>query len=117
MRILLDENFNNDILRGLLRRKPYIDVVRVQDIEEIAGADDPTVLAWAARESRVLFTHDISTITAYAIERVETGKAMPGVFGVGQELPVGQAIEEMLTLLECSQENEWEGLVLYLPLK
>jgi hypothetical protein len=26
-----DENFNNDILRGLLRRKPDLDMVRVQD--------------------------------------------------------------------------------------
>jgi hypothetical protein len=26
-----DENFNNDILRGLLRRKPDLDIVRVQD--------------------------------------------------------------------------------------
>ena len=26
-----DENFNNDILRGLLRRKPNPDLVRIQD--------------------------------------------------------------------------------------
>ena len=44
LRLLLDEDFNNDILRGLLRRTPDIDIVRVQDIEEIAGAADPVVL-------------------------------------------------------------------------
>jgi len=26
-----DENFNHDILRGLLRRNPDLDIVRVQD--------------------------------------------------------------------------------------
>jgi hypothetical protein len=41
LRLLLDEDFNNDILRGLLRRKPDLDIMRVQDIEEIAGAADP----------------------------------------------------------------------------
>jgi hypothetical protein len=50
-----DENFNNDIIRGLLRRKPDVDIVRVQDIG-LSGADDPTVLEWAADEGRVLLT-------------------------------------------------------------
>lgn len=46
-----DENFNNDIIRGLLRRKPDLDIVRVQDVG-LSGADDPTVLEWAAQEGR-----------------------------------------------------------------
>ena len=60
-----DENFNNDIVRGLLRRKPDLDIVRVQDAG-LSGADDPTVLEWAAQERRVLLTHDVSTITHHA---------------------------------------------------
>jgi hypothetical protein len=40
--LAVDENFNNDILRGLLRRKPDLDVVRVQDAG-LSGADDPTI--------------------------------------------------------------------------
>ena len=38
-----DENFNNDVVRGILRRKPDVDIVRVQDAG-LSGADDPTVL-------------------------------------------------------------------------
>lgn len=48
LRFVADENFNNDIVRGLLRRTPELDIVRVQDVE-LSGADDPTVLDWAAR--------------------------------------------------------------------
>jgi hypothetical protein len=29
---LADENFDNTIVRGLLRRNPNIDIVRVQDV-------------------------------------------------------------------------------------
>lgn len=116
LRLLLDEDFNNDILRGLLRRKSDIDIMRVQDIDEIAGAADPMVLEWAAQEGRVLFTHDVNTMTAYAIERIETGQPMPGIFAVGQDMPIGPVIEDMLTLSECSEPGEWEGLILYLPL-
>jgi predicted nuclease of predicted toxin-antitoxin system len=72
-----DENFNNDIIRGLLRRKPDLNLVRVQDAG-LSGADDPIVLEWAAQECRVLFTHDASTVTHHAYERVRTGKRMPG---------------------------------------
>jgi hypothetical protein len=38
-----DENLNNDLVRGLLRRRPDLDIVRVRDAG-LAGADDPTVL-------------------------------------------------------------------------
>jgi Domain of unknown function (DUF5615) len=95
MRFLADENLNNDIVRGLLRRKTDFDIVRVQDVG-LSGADDPTVLEWAAREKRVLFTHDVSTITRYAYERVGAGKAMPGVFEVSRGLPLGSVIEDIL---------------------
>jgi hypothetical protein len=57
-----DENFNNDILRGLMRLRPGLDIVRIQDVG-LSGADDPVVLEWAAREGRVLLRHDVSTIT------------------------------------------------------
>ncbi|MEG4939059.1 DUF5615 family PIN-like protein [Microcoleus sp. F4-D5] len=47
LRFLADENFNNQIVRGILRRNPDVDIVRVQDVGSIE-AEDPTVLEWAA---------------------------------------------------------------------
>jgi hypothetical protein len=32
LKLAIDEDFNNRILRGLLRRLPAIDAVRVQDV-------------------------------------------------------------------------------------
>jgi hypothetical protein len=31
LRLAADENFNNNIIRGLLRRKPELDIIRIQD--------------------------------------------------------------------------------------
>ena len=115
LRLAADENFNNDIVRGLLRRKLELDIVRIQDVG-LSGADDPTVLEWAAQEGRVLLTHDVTTITRYAYERVKAGQSMPGVFEVSRAVPVGRAIEDILLLAECSLDGEWEGQVRYLPL-
>jgi hypothetical protein len=114
MKFLADENFDNTILRGLLRRQPDIDIVRVQDIE-ISGADDPTVLEWAAQENRILLTHDVSTITMYTYERVSEGQLMPGVVEIPSDAAIGRVIEDILILLECTTEGEIEGQIQYLP--
>ena len=116
LRLAADENFNSDIVRGLLRRNPNLDIVRIQDVGR-SGADDPTVLEWSAEEGRVLLTHDVSTITHYAYERVRAGKPMPGVFEVSRNIPIGVVIEDVLLLVECSLDKEWEGQVRYLPLR
>jgi hypothetical protein len=116
LRLLADENLNNDIVRGLLRRWPELDLVRVQDVGLIA-ADDPTVLAWAAKEGRVVLTQDVSTVTKHAYERVQRGQAMPGVFEASRGVPVGRATEDILLLAECSYDDEREGQVHYLPLR
>lgn len=50
LRFLADENFNNQIVRGVLCQNPNVDVVRVQDVG-LSEADAPTVLEWAAQKS------------------------------------------------------------------
>ena len=115
LRLLADENCNGSIVRGLARRQPEMDVVRVQDVG-LSGADDRTVLAWAASEGRVLLTHDQKTMPKYAYERTVAGLSMPGVFIGDTNLPVQQVIDDILLLVECSEEHEWEGQVRYLPL-
>ncbi|MBV6391782.1 MAG: hypothetical protein KPEEDBHJ_00996 [Anaerolineales bacterium] len=47
--LVADENFNNTIVRGLLRVKPDLDIVRVQDAG-LFSASDPTVLEWRQRK-------------------------------------------------------------------
>ena len=112
---LADENFHGDIVRGLRRRDPDLDIVRVQDIG-LSGADDPTVLEQAAHRGRVLLTHDVATITKFAYVRLTGGLPMPGVLEVKRSLAVGQAIEDILFIIAVSQERDWDGQVRYLPL-
>ena len=78
LKFLADENLFSAIYRGLLRRKPMIDIVRVQDVGLI-GADDPAVLAWAADNDRVVLTHDIKTMPEFGYERIAAGKKLPGI--------------------------------------
>ena len=116
LRMLADENFNNDIVRGVRRRNRTVEILRVQDVG-LSGANDPDVLAGAAENHRVLLTHDVSIITAFAYDRVRAGLLMPGVFEVSRKVSVATAIEDITLLSECSAESEWEGQVRYLPLR
>ncbi len=67
IRLLADENFNNNIVRGVKRRAAQLDIVRVQDVG-LSGAEDPEILEWAADGGRILLTHNVSTMTHYAYE-------------------------------------------------
>jgi len=115
-RFLADENLNNQIVRGVLRQSPDVDIVRVQDVD-LSGVDDPTVLEWAAQEERIVLTHDVATMTTFAYQRIQAGLSMPGLFEVNRRVPVGVAIEEIILIAECSLEGEWEGQVRFLPLR
>ena len=115
LRLAADENFNGDIVRGILRRNPKLDIVRVQDVG-LSGADDPSVLQWAADQGRIVVTHDISTLAEHAFDRIAAGQPMPGVFEVTSVAPIGQAIDDLILVAECSLEGEWEGQVRFLPL-
>ena len=115
VRFLVDEDFDNVILRGVRRRLPQLDIVRVQDVA-LSGLHDTLVLEWAGQEGRILLTHDISTMKPYAYARIVNGLPMPGVFVASHSIPVGDAIEAIVLLAECSLEGEWEGQVRHLPL-
>jgi hypothetical protein len=116
LRFAADENLNYNILRGLLRRKADLNIARIQDVG-LSGKDDATVLEWAAKVNRILLTHDVTTITKYAYERINEGLPMPGVFEIKMSSPLGDVIDDILLLADYSYENEWEGKILYLPLK
>jgi hypothetical protein len=112
---LSDENFNGDIIRGLFLRQSKLDLLRVQDVG-LQEVDDPIILEWAAINNRILLTHDRATMPDFAYERLLKGEAMAGMFVVNDRMVVRQVIDELLLLADCSEQIEWKGIVLYLPL-
>lgn len=115
MKLLTDENFDGDILRGLLRRLPHLDVVRVQDVG-LAATPDPTILAWAAAEQRILLSHDRETVPGFAYDRVRAAEPMPGIFLVSDQMPKGLAIEQLLLAIVCLGPEDCKDQVQHFPL-
>ena len=88
MRWLADQNLDNAIVRGLLRRNVAFDIVHARDVG-LSRASDADLLAWAAQEDRILLTHDVSTVPPAAYERVKAAKPMPGVFAIPEQAAIG----------------------------
>lgn len=116
LKFAADENFNNKILRGVAFRDPTFDVVRVQDAG-LMGADDPTVLSWAAEEGRIVLSHDVNTLVKFADERVQEGLAMPGLILVPEPFALAVIIDDLCLVSNCSTGQEWDGQRRYLPLR
>ncbi|MFO0965533.1 MAG: DUF5615 family PIN-like protein [Gemmataceae bacterium] len=115
LKLVSDENFDGHILRGLLQRCSELDIVRVQDVG-LASTPDEDILAWAAAEGRVLLTHDRETMPSFAYVRVTGGESMARVFLVSDQMPIGQAIDEIILAAECLAAEECVNLVRFFPL-
>lgn len=115
LKFLTDENFESTILRGLLRRNPEIDIVRVQD-HGLSNTDDPIILEWAAKNDRIVLTHDLRTMPDFAYKRVSNNQKMPGIIVMRPDIRIGTAIDNILLVAECMTPEELEGGVLRLPM-
>ena len=70
LRLLSDENFDGHILRGLFRRLPSIDLVRVQDVG-LEHTADSEILEWAAAANRGFGSPNGTPVPAPGSSRVK----------------------------------------------
>lgn len=117
LRLASDADVHGEIIRGLRRRCPDLDLVRVQEILP-EGVGDCEVLAWAAGENRILITNDRNTMIGFAHERVASGESTPGLIVTTNQQSIGSAIDDILLIAECMSEAEMRSqIVVFLPFR
>ena len=110
-----DADVHGDIIRGLRRRQPDIDLIRAQDALP-EGAPDADVLAWAAAENRILITNDRNTMVGLAYQRLAAGEPVPGLIVTTNEQSIGSAIPDIQLLAENMPDEEIrDQVVVFLP--
>lgn len=109
-----DADLNHNIVLALRRRQPVIDF-QSADEAKIREMSDPEVLAYSAREGRLLVSHDCNTMPDHFAAFV-AAQHSPGVFMFAQGLPIGKAVEELLQIWEASEAEEWVDVFQWLPL-
>lgn len=115
LRLLIDNDFNQIILRGLLRRVSDLDAVTAYEVC-LSEAPDPDLLAWAAAQKRVVVTHDRRTMPNHAADRMLRGERVAAIIVVPRRLPVIRVIDDLEIVVSCSVGDEWENVVKHLPL-
>lgn len=115
LKILIDQDFDHDILRGLVRRLPALDYITAFEIG-LNEVEDQELLLWAAANERILFTHDRKTMPRHFASLFDRGEKLAGVFVVPRRMSVGQTIAELEIIISCSEAAEWQNLIKILPL-
>jgi hypothetical protein len=114
IRFQADADLNQIIVAAVLRRLPEADFRSATDAR-LAGLHDLEVLALAARDGRLLVTHDKNTMPAHLGEFISKS-ASPRLVVVPQSLPVGRVLEDLALIWTASEAEEWTNRIVYLPL-
>lgn len=114
LRLLIDQDIDHDILRGLIRRIPQLDAVTAFEIG-MTRASDPQLLTWAEQAGRIIVTHDRTTMPAHAGEMISHGKNIAGLFVVPRRVPLHHVLDDLELMITCSENYEWINVLRYLP--
>lgn len=115
VQFLADADLNKIIVIGILRREPLLDFLSAHEAR-LRALKDSDVLAMAARQKRVLVTHDVGTMPTHVREFRKAGNRCSGVFLLPQRLDAATAIDELLLVWAASDAAEWEDRIVWLPL-
>lgn len=115
LRLLIDQDLDHDVLRGLIRRIPQLDAVTAFEIG-MSRATDPDLLTWAGQGKRAIITHDRATMPAHAANLLRNGKDIAGLIIVPRRLALHQVLDDLELIVKCSEDDEWINVIQYLPL-
>ena len=113
IRFQADYDFNKKIVRALHQRHPSMDFQAGHEAG-LEGLPDEQVLEIAAREDRILVSHDVTTMPVHFANFIAK-QSSPGVLLVPQSLPIRIAIEELALIWGASEAEEYANLITWLP--
>jgi hypothetical protein len=113
IRYQADADFNADIVAGIRRREPLIDI-QSADEAGLRGVGDAQVLAYAAQEGRLLLSHDRKTMPHHFAAFI-AAQPSPGLFIISQKTEVSTAIEELILIWSASEAEEWFNILVTVP--
>jgi hypothetical protein len=113
VRFQADADLRQAIVSGTTRRQPNLDFQSANKAG-LEGIKDSEVLAIAARDGRVLVTHDRKTMPTEFGQFIMT-QSSSGVLILSQSLPVNEAIDALIPVWEASTEEDWINQIMSLP--
>jgi Domain of unknown function (DUF5615) len=113
VRFQADADLRQAIVAGVIRRKPNLDFQSANEAG-LEGIKDSEVLAIAARNGRVLVTHDRKTMPT-EFGHFIISQTSSGVLVLSQNLPISEAIDAIILVWEASIAEEWMNQIMTFP--
>lgn len=114
IRFQADADLNQIIVLATVRREPSIDFQTARAVN-LTSLHDRGVLEMAARDGRLLVTHDHKTMPRHFSEFI-AGTTCPGLLIVPQHLPVATVVDDLRLIWLATEAEEWVNRVGFLPL-
>ena len=114
VRFQADADLNQILLKATLRREPSIDF-QTANTAGLVSRSDKDVLDIAARDGRVLVTHDRKTMPKHFGEFITTNTSA-GVIVVPQKMAVNAVVDDLVLIWAASESEEWVNRIQSLPL-
>ena len=114
IRFQADADLNQIIVLATVRREPSIDF-QTAGAAGLADRNDQEVLEVAARDGRLLVTHDQKTMPRHFAEFI-TRTTSPGLLVIPQHLSVATVVEDLRLIWFITEAEEWINRVSFLPL-
>jgi predicted nuclease of predicted toxin-antitoxin system len=114
IRFQADADLNQIILLATVRQEPAVDF-QTAIAAGLANVEDPEVLVRAAKNGRVLVTHDRKTMPRHFSDFISR-EPSPGLIVIPQSLSVVTAAEDLILIWSATEAEEWINRMGVLPL-
>lgn len=102
------------VIDAILLREPAIDFQIAPAIGLHFGVPDDQVLAIAAKERRIVISHDKKTMPTHFASFIAS-RSSPGLFIVSRKLTITQAADWLILYWVATKTDEHFNLLTYIP--
>ena len=113
IRFQADADLNQIIVSAVARREPAIDFQSAVAVN-LTSLHDREVLQIAARQGRILVTHDHKTMPRHFAEFIAETTS-PGLLVIPQHLAVTSVVDDLRLIWFSTEAEEWMNRVSFLP--
>ena len=117
IRYVLDENVDPAFRTALLNREPAMIVWKIGDPgDPPKGTKDPAILEWCEENAFILITNNRASMPGHLSRHLEKGRHIPGILELNPNMSFAETIEEFILIWGASEPQEYQDLIIYLPM-
>ncbi|MBC6475981.1 MAG: DUF5615 family PIN-like protein [Hormoscilla sp. GM102CHS1] len=114
---LLDENVDPLYQIQIRKQQPSLVIWKIGNPGiPPRGTLDPEILCWCEEKNFILLTNNRKSMPVHLADRLASGRHVPGIFILNDNLSIGDTIEELIIIALASTVDEYRDRISYIPI-